>query len=182
MTRNIWIISDLHLNHKNSLVFKNRDGSHMRSFADVDEMNETIIDNWNKTVSEGDIVYNLGDVFFGSPDQADILLERLNGKKRLILGNHDILEKKHTAVYVKHFQKIMVWRMFTEFGFLATHVPVHSEQFEYKGLKNCHGHVHGNNVLDPVTGLDDPRYINVCVEKINYTPVHVEDLRKRIRG
>lgn len=59
-----------------------------RPFSSVEEMDETMIQNWNGRVSGNDTVYILGDMFFRNANAQDIL-KRLKGKKRLIVGNHD---------------------------------------------------------------------------------------------
>jgi calcineurin-like phosphoesterase family protein len=63
-----------------------------------------------------------------------------------------------------------MWRMFPEFGLLLTHVPVHESSLGFKVNKNVHGHLHQRKIADE-------RYVNVSVECINYTPVHIEQLR-----
>lgn len=177
-TRDIFVISDTHFNHANILDFKQEDGRKVRDFESVDEMNETIIDSWNEVVRDMDIVYHLGDVFFHQTQPVPIheILSRLKGRKRLILGNHDNGKSNHLQTY---FQKIMVWRMFPEFGALLTHVPVHHGTLAEKRFKgsrfndemiNVHGHLHANNI-------DDARYVNVSVEQIDYTPISIEEIR-----
>lgn len=91
MSKNIWFISDTHFQHKNiALVFTDaKTGKRVRNFNSVQEMDETMIQNWNSVVKYGDIVYHLGDVFFGNAESADKILQRLNGEKKLIMGNHD---------------------------------------------------------------------------------------------
>lgn len=126
--------------------------------------------NWNETVKDGDIVYHLGDVYFGHKE-ARSLLPKLKGRKRLILGNHD--NGKDEAL-LQNFQKILMWRMFPEFGLLMTHVPVHQSTLERpyakrKMLKNIHGHIHDNE-------SPKPHWQNVCVEWTEYKPIHIEDL------
>lgn len=172
--RNIFVISDTHFGHSNIIKYCNR------PFKDTDEMDQTLIDNWNKVVKDGDIVYHLGDVFFGKHEQkyGHLLKNVLKGSKRLVVGNHDDLKSKYL---MESFQKVMLWRNFSEFGLLFTHVPVHESSL-YRGstgnekdpprLTNVHGHIHEK---------DSPskNHINVSVEKINYTPIHIEDLIKR---
>jgi calcineurin-like phosphoesterase family protein len=158
----IFVISDTHFGHENILKFTNEDGSRVRDFTSVEEMNETLVENWNNAVSETDTVYHLGDVYFGRGHE---VLSRLKGKKRLILGNHD--NPKHEPI-TKYFQKIMAWRMFPDLNCLLTHVPVHSSSL-YKTKYNLHGHVHRNS-------LPDPQYVNCSVEVINFTPTPLEDL------
>lgn len=142
-------------------------------------MNEAIRHNWNSVVKPEDKVYHLGDVYMGWNEQEDILhfLNSLNGKKRLILGNHD---NGKDQILQKAFQKIDVWRMFPEFGLLLTHVPVHESALyrgptgnekEPKKLLNIHGHIHENQ-------SPTPDHRNVCVEHLNYRPINIEKLRK----
>ncbi len=61
-----------------------------RPFSSVEEMDSAMIDAWNEVVSDNDIVYHLGDFCFGSDDYAEYIFNQLNGRKILVLGNHDI--------------------------------------------------------------------------------------------
>lgn len=163
----IWVISDTHFGHDNIIKYCNR------PFSDAKEMDEALVENWNKTVKDGDIVYHLGDVYFGERGRSVLLSERLKGRKRLILGNHD--NGKDQTLH-HYFQKIEVWRHFKEFGLLLTHVPVHPESLNDKVPKNVHGHIHDRYVLSS-PHHHDLRYHNVSVEAINYTPINIEELR-----
>ena len=162
----IWVTSDTHFNHVNMLSFKEADGSPVRPFQDVQEMNEVMIENWNKVVKPGDKVYHLGDVFFGSKDEFKTLWPRLNGKKRLIVGNHDDIKFLSQGNF---FQKVYMWRLFKEFGLILTHVPINQDNFRV-GAKNVHGHIHTKK--SPAGP-----YQCVCVEQTDYTPVNIESLR-----
>jgi calcineurin-like phosphoesterase family protein len=173
--RDKFVISDTHFNHANILGFKNADGSSVRDFSSVEEMNEIMIERWNSVVKPGDIIYHLGDVFFGSKDWFKENWPRLNGSKRLIPGNHDDIPFLSSGAF---FKKVVMWRMFSDLGFLLTHVPVHEStlregRFGSVPMVNIHGHIHGNS-------SPSPKYINVSVEKINYTPISLEELRDRI--
>ncbi len=79
-----YYISDLHFFHKGM-----NDQMDCRGFASVEEMNEVMIDHWNRKVRRGDEVVVLGDFSFGSAEETNTLLDRLNGKLFLIYGNHD---------------------------------------------------------------------------------------------
>lgn len=172
--RNIWVISDTHFGHDNIIKYCNR------PFANSFVMNEEMRENWNRVVKDGDIVYHLGDVYMGKqsdPENVRKFLSSLKGRKRLILGNHD---NGKDQILHHVFQKISMWRMFSEFGLLLTHVPVHESSL-YRGvtgneesppkLLNVHGHIH-----DKRSPSKDHKC--VCVEQINYTPINIEDLRK----
>jgi calcineurin-like phosphoesterase family protein len=175
----IWVISDTHFNHANILNFTDYSGNKVRPFASVEEMNETMIERWNEVVKPGDKIYHLGDVFFGSKDWIENNWSRLNGKKRLIVGNHDDIPY---IVGQRMFEKVDMWRMFTEFNILLTHVPVHNSTLYEKRfkksdamlpMKNVHGHIHSN--ASPVGP-----YHCVCVEQIDYRPINIEELRIKI--
>lgn len=79
--------ADTHFGHKLMLDPK----ACGRPFADTREMDEFLIRQWNDVVKPTDIVYHLGDVFFGMQDEARVrsIFSRLMGRKILILGNHD---------------------------------------------------------------------------------------------
>lgn len=172
MDRNIWITSDTHYNHNNIIKYSDR------PFSNTLEMNECLRDNWNETVKPGDIVYNLGDVYIGNyPDEnysTERFLSSLHGRKRLILGNHD---NGLDDVLRRSFQKITMWRMFKEFGLMLSHVPLHPGSFRHKCSLNVHGHLH-KNIVTHEDGTPDDRYLNVCVEKTDYKPINLDELKR----
>jgi calcineurin-like phosphoesterase family protein len=177
--RDIWLISDTHFGHSNILKFRHGQGEDaplIRGLLwdDIEQHDETLIEQWNRYVKPGDKVYHLGDVFMGPKDEFIQKWKRLNGQKRLILGNHD-----DAKFFAKHelVSKIDVWRMFPEFGMLLTHVPVHESTLyegrfrNYNGpVINVHGHIHQNPP-------PSPQHVCVSVEQIDYTPIHIEDVR-----
>lgn len=143
----------------------------MRPFTSTEEMDETMVERWNKVVPVSAKVYHLGDVVVRS-ENYDVL-RRLNGHKRLILGNHDHADM---AVYAKYFEKIGSSRNLE--GLLLTHIPVHPQGIMGKIKANVHGHIHNNDHRMP-TQLPK-EYVNVCVEVVNYTPVNIDDIRARL--
>ena len=86
----VFFTSDSHFCHKNIIEFCSR------PFETVEEMNEKLVENWNKVVGPSDIVYHLGDFCFAGSAEWHYLLGKLNGRIHLIIGNHD--EKTGTAV------------------------------------------------------------------------------------
>ena len=182
MARDIWVISDTHFQHANILNFKDKDDNPVRGhlFDNVDQMDECMMDNWNSVVKQGDIVYHLGDVFFGNKDTFIAKWQKLNGSKRLVLGNHD-----DAKFFIKNglVTKVVVWREFHEHGLLLSHIPldpsgllryrhgapVNSHHLQTQ-LLNVHGHIHQNP-------SPTEHHKCVCVEHIDYTPVNIEELR-----
>jgi calcineurin-like phosphoesterase family protein len=163
--RNIFAASDHHFGHANILKFTDSDGDLIRGarFSCIEEHDETIIENHNKIVKDEDIVYFMGDVTF-RPRELGRILPRMKGRKRLLLGNHDpeVLELH------KHFQKIMLWRIFKDEKIVLSHFPLREDQFRWKVDINGHGHTHQNLVPGP--------YANLCMEHTNYSPVALEDI------
>ena len=164
MSKDYWFISDTHFQHENILLFSGG------SFSSVEERDELMVENWNRVVKQGDIVYHLGDVFFGSRRTFPKLWSRLKGSKRLIVGNHDDIKYLSSGSF---FKKVQLWRVWDNKPILFSHVPVHQDCIQERILDaggiNVHGHTHTN-------GSPEGPYKSVCVEMVNYTPVNLEEL------
>ena len=87
-----WLISDTHFWHENILNFEQKDGTKLRIFNSVHDMNEVMVINWNAVVRPDDKIYHLGDVAMASFSRTKEIFDRLNGRKILIKGNHDNLK------------------------------------------------------------------------------------------
>jgi calcineurin-like phosphoesterase family protein len=186
----IYVISDLHLGHeKCCTTFKRNDGTPLRPFANADEMDSEFIKRWNAVVRPQDKVYVLGDVAIN--ERYLDLIKLLNGKLRLIGGNHDIFRTK--AYLEAGFKEIRGVRVFRERdgmpNCVLTHVPIHPDCLARWGV-NVHGHLHANLIRRKVphkwweiwkrgkTEID-PRYVSACVEMVDYTPILLTELVKR---
>ena len=163
-----FLISDTHFGHHNILSFKRKDGTPLRPYNSIVDHDEEMIHNWNKTVSTQDKVYHLGDVGFLSFTKLALVLDRLNGTKVLIKGNHDHFK---VSQYQQYFKDIRAYHILDKF--ILSHIPIHPESLS-RWKANIHGHVHANT-------YPDERYINVSVEAINYTPVDFEAIRERYK-
>lgn len=177
MSKNSFFISDLHLGHEKMLTFVQDDGKPVRDFATLDDMHEHIVEKWNAVVRDCDTVYVLGDMFINYKRGFDTAL-RLNGKKRLIMGNHDIFDNR--LYYKAGIEKLHAVRVMH--GAAFTHVPVHPSALNDRAWKvNVHGHTHTNFVMfDGAVPQRDMRYINVSCEVLNYEPLAIEDLRQHV--
>lgn len=171
---NIFLVSDTHFGHANICKFLNYDGSKVRPWDNVEEMDEAMIDNWNKMVKPNDKVYHLGDVVINRKHLPT--MSRLNGDKVLIKGNHDIFKLGDYTPYFRDIRSYHVMKMSTV-SFIMSHIPVHENELA-RFKANIHGHLHSNRVLK--TGVVDYRYINVCVENTNFTPISLEEVVKQI--
>lgn len=170
---NVFLISDTHFFHARVLEFE----AEARPFSSVEEMNETLVDNWNRVVGKRDTVWHLGDVVFGGRKNFHIL-DRLQGNKNLIMGNHDTEDIRE---YLKHFRKVEAVKKYD--GYLLSHVPIHPGQF-YRFKGNVHGHLHSkvvqrNGYAIPWASVPDRRYVNVSCEHTNLSPIAWEEVKKR---
>ena len=174
----------MHFGHANMCTFVNYDGTRTRPFNSFEEADETMVENWNRMVSKEDTVYVLGDVAYSCrKEYADSILVRLNGQKKLIAGNHDLWS---TQWYLKHFKYVRGCSHLD--NFYLSHTPIH-EGSKGRFKLNIHGHIHGQQVMQPkyqnsiirtVTGIEpDPFYFNVSVDyKYRYAPVPYEEIQK----
>lgn len=172
---NVFFIADLHFGHKNII------GYSRPQFDSLDDMHDTIIKNWNSVVKPKDVVYVLGDVAFGKDNLK--YMQYLNGRKHLVMGNHDVYAIEEYTPYFDH-----IWGCNNYKGCILTHIPIIESQF-YRWKLNIHGHVHVKNeeeikiegqvVQDgDITLSNNPKYFNVCAEHINMTPIRWEEIKE----
>ena len=151
----VWFTSDPHFYHKNVIEYCNR------PFDSVEEMNETLIKNWNDRVKKNDTIYILGDFCFGTKEQCIEILNRLNGQKFLIYGNHDA--RLRSGAFAKYFQ----WRgdlkeiKVDDQHFVLCHFAMRTWHKREKGAIHLYGHSHGNLSEDPYS-LSADVGVDVC--------------------
>lgn len=161
----IWFTSDTHFNHEGAIEYCNR------PFKSVEEMDETLISNWNKLVQPRDHVYHLGDFGFGHNDIIKKYRYRLRGKIHLILGNHDYKNKTHrlTGVFtsisdlmtLKHNNKKIV----------LCHYAMRVWDSSHFNSWQLFGHSHGN-----LQGAG--KQFDVGVDSFDYKPISFEKVEE----
>lgn len=156
----VWFIGDIHAGHKNICKFRTQ-------FTSEEEHYEFVKENYHKVVNKRDTVYMLGDMCFSHEALKEI--KAWHGRKILICGNHD-LERGITMQDLCNAYDA-VYSLFKYKDFWLSHCPLHPN--ELRGKKNIHGHVHFQSI-------PDSRYFNASLENINYTPINVEEIRKRL--
>lgn len=176
-----WVTSDTHFGHeKCCTVFKREDGvTPLRPFKNAEEMDEELVRRWNERVGPHDKVYHLGDVAIARRNVDTV--GRLNGKKKLVMANHDIF---HADVYRQFFYDLCAFRKLGEL--VLTHIPLHVDSISERGWTNVHGHYHHKRVLmndpkEPGRRIIDPRYLCVSVEHTDYAPITLDEVRRRIK-
>ena len=171
----LFFTADTHFNHANIIKFCNR------PFKSVEQMNETLITNWNSVISEDDIVFHLGDFCLGGAAEWTKLLDRLNGKIYLILGNHDL--KNFRQGFIQRFEHVALQMFITvdKQKMYLSHYPFLCFEGGYKDIWQLFGHVHTrkNN-----TGIDAerlqylyPTQYDVGVDNNDFKPVSFKEVK-----
>ena len=158
-------IADLHLGHTNMAI--------KRGFSTVEEHDEHIITQWNSVVNKRDVTYILGDITMEKKSSYP-LLDRLNGIKHVVLGNHD--RRQDILHLLQHVESVA--GMIQYKGIMLTHAPIHPMELDYRFNKNIHGHIHDKVVMKMLDGWEviDERYFCVSCEQVDYKPKTLEEL------
>jgi len=162
-----FITSDLHLDNLKVIEYCNR------PFLNVKEMNKTLIDNWNKLISNNDTVYFLGDLGYDDEDSKPIVhwLNQLNGNIIFIKGNHDIIDKnKAYNTYILKYKG---------FRFLLIHeldnIPENWNDWI------IYGHYHNSDLKKfPFINIKNKR-INIGIDLTNFYPMKMNNLIEKIK-
>ena len=165
----IFLIGDCHFGHRNIIKYCNR------PFKDVADMTEKLIKNWNSIVGKNDIVYVVGDFALCGKQKIIEIGNRLNGRKRLILGNHDSasIVTYHEAGFEFVYNHSIVLDNF----YIISHIPMVGISVNAP-FANIFAHVHD----DPTYKDCSCRSFCVSAERINYTPILFEDIKALIKA
>lgn len=180
----IFVSSDYHFNHNREFIWK------ARGFNSVDEMNEAIITNHNSVVGPEDDIYILGDICLGggvpgitAKNQA--LIERLNGRIHIILGNHDTPARQEMYMMCKNVVDVKYADMIHHRGyhFYLSHFPTITSNYdEDKPLKvriiNLCGHQH---TTDKSIDFDKGIIYHVELDSHNCYPQSIDDIIEDIK-
>ena len=173
-----YYFSDMHFGHNNIIRF---DG---RPFTDTEQMREAIINNWNERVKDEDTVYVLGDAFFKGEAASIEIMERLNGHKHLIRGNHDRVRGKLSLHWdaINDYDEIKDG----EYQVVLSHYPMMFYNRQHYGAVMLYGHVHNSREWKFVEKWKRELWdegipatiINVgcMMEYVNYRPCTLEEL------
>jgi len=179
----IFFTSDLHFYHNNIIKFCNR------PFSNIQEMNNKLIENWNRVVPKDGIVFNLGDICFGGSKELDECLSKLNGKQILIIGNHDYHNLQDGSM--RYFEYVTS-QMFIKIGtrsIYLNHYPFlcygGSLRPYDKAVFQLFGHVHTSRYKNDGEDFKLMKYCNsyqydVGVDFNDYTPIPWSLVEERI--
>jgi calcineurin-like phosphoesterase family protein len=172
-----WVSSDLHFGHKNIMNFCPE--SRRRFNNDLAYMNEAMVKEWNDLIAPEDLVYILGDVAFMSGSDAAKIMNRLNGTKILVEGNHD----RKTLMDVNFrgaFKEVHKYLDITYEGtkVVMFHYPISEFDQMHRGSVHFHGHLHGG-----VSGLEHYRVLDVGMDATGVIAITMEDaIKQALKG
>ena len=160
----IWVTSDCHYGHEKLAFY--------RGFESVEAMDEKLIENHNARVRPNHSVYILGDLIFYKDENLARVINRLNGRKFLIFGNHDYAIRKSYEMQ-KLFVKCLDYYELTAQGhkLCMSHYPMMVWNRHHYGSIMLHGHCHGS-MQYPFKG----RIMDVGADVHGFAPIHIEDI------
>lgn len=169
--------SDTHFGHARVIQYSKR------PFASVEEMDDELIRRWNSIVRPKDEVYHLGDFAFAKPERIEDILKRLNGRKCLIIGNHDTVFLKYPELleYLDRFTPMLeIYEQDSDERKGAKHIVLchygmrvwnkaHFGSFQFYG--HSHGSLQGNS-----------QSCDVGVDCWDYAPVTYKEIKQRLQS
>lgn len=162
----IFYTSDLHFHYEPLLS--------ERPFKSVEEMDEVLIRNWNKTISSEDTVYVVGDIGYNDNRVPTDALRRLSGHKHLIRGNHDVGFDDAELLY-DYFETVTDFNEIDDGDehIILCHYPI----IHNKRSVMVFGHLHADpvNFHDIIRTL--PKLNNCGVDVNGYRPVTLNELK-----
>lgn len=180
-------IADMHFDDTDIIAYDNR------PFDSVDEMNKTLVDRWNRVVGPDDLTWILGDFCTGDSDRWAYHLSRLNGRKALIIGNHDSADA--AGMLRNLFEDVAEYREIDDGGrhVVLCHYPMLCFHDHYFGWTHLYGHVHASyewNVTEHAKRQLKKLYVrdDICrmanvgamMPYMNYTPRSLEELAAQL--
>lgn len=173
-------IADWHYGHANVIGFDNR------PFTSVEQMNDELIKRWNAVVESGDLTYILGDMFWCNPKIALDVLDKLNGTKILVKGNHD---RTNSGDFLRRFAKVDEYIEIDDAGrkVILCHYPIPCFKNHFHGSYHLYGHVHNSfewNMVENFKFQMKELYerpcnmfnVGVMMPWMNYTPQTLDDI------
>lgn len=145
----IWFTSDHHFGHERIIEYQ----AESRCFKTVEEMDTAYIEQWNLQVAPNDLVFHLGDFCWGHLVDARRYVRNLNGKIRMLEGNHDRWMSEYRQQYGKKpmlsrsGHPVFIRSPITQVRhekrkIILCHYPMRSWNASIHGSWHLYGHVH----------------------------------------
>ena len=180
--KRVFFTSDTHFDHTSILRHCNR------PFGDIEEMNQALIENWNRVVGKNDLVFHLGDFAFGGAEVWNRFLDQLNGRIVLVVGNHDIYHLR--VEMLERFEQVAfeLYVVIDNQPIFLNHHPFLSYGDSHGTVWQLFGHVHtrGNGEGKEKDKQRLPLLMatqyDVGVDNNDYTPISFERVKEIINA
>jgi calcineurin-like phosphoesterase family protein len=150
-------------------------------------MHRTIIDNWNKVVTDNDVVFYLGDLCFGRPEWANNIIYALKGTVHYIMGNHDKyseIKSYNRFASINDYVDLNILNspIDKKLHFALMHYPIYSWNRAHHGSYMIHGHCHGNlHHGEDANFYVGRRVMDVGCNLIEYTPISYIEIINQLK-
>lgn len=154
----------VYFGHANIIKYSNR------PFKSKEEMDSRLIENWNNKIGVDDDVFHIGDFCFADQEKGQSILDRLNGRKHLVLGNHDKVGRRLKGwQWIKDYHEMTIDGQFI----VLCHYAMRVWNKSHHGAWMLYGHSHGSLPDDP-----NALSFDVGVDCHNYVPLNMNDVRR----
>ena len=178
----LFFTSDTHFCHTNIIKYCDR------PYKNAEEMNQALIDNWNSVVNPKDVIFHLGDFAMNaSTKSVQHIINRLNGKKYLVIGNHEksALSKQFLRDFwegIYDIAEIYVEDEEISYGkqhLVMCHYPMLTWNASHRNSWQLFGHVHGG-LSNKGEIKHSPSQMDVGVDCHNFTPISYQQVKEQI--
>ena len=145
-----------------------------RGFTSTEEMEEVIIENWNKKVGVNDIVYHLGN-FAWDPVSAEYSIIHLNGRINFIGGSYDKHMSEISLVKAGRHHLLPAISYIPKESIVLSHWPL----MDWPEKENGSLHIHGGSIK---SNLENELRFNANIENWSMTPVDLDVLKDIIES
>lgn len=162
----MFLIADTHFGDSNIIKYESR------PFESVEEMDTVLVENWNKVITDNDIVLVDGDFAVYEFEEVCSICKKLRGHKRLLMGNHDILTIKE---YLDcGFEAVYDYPIIIDSFWIVSHEPLYiNKNMPYA---NIFGHIHNNPIYKNISSQS----YCISAERIDYTPINIDIIKNAI--
>lgn len=169
---NIFFTSDHHFGHENIIKFCNR------PFSNTQEMDQVMIKRWNEKIKKRDTVYHLGDFGLTYKENLKTILDQLNGKIHLIVGNHEsaAIQNKQRFEWIKEYYELKIKDPDCSNGvrrIILFHYAMRTWRGAGRGNWHLYGHSHGN-----LPDLEDQLCFDVGVDCHDFYPLSYQEVKE----
>ncbi len=174
----LWFTSDTHFGHENIIQYC------YRPFSSVQEMDDKLVENWNRVVKPDETIYHLGDFTLAGENTARTYFQRLDGKIHIVPGGHDWKWLRGEVYFSRSGHQVIILPLLhtikvphpnqdTPQLVVLCHYAMRVWDRSHYGSWHLYGHSHGN--LPPLENS-----LDLGVDNWRYQPLSLKEIGKEI--